>query len=137
LLKTVPPRQPLPTPVHYPDKPFLKLGLDVHLEFIMAVVQRDHATPQAPRKFMREQHKQFLGSAMSIAKAALQLFFREHLAAMFHGVLKILSARGTVLGNAPLAEEPINSQPSGARRRPGETVTITAPANTRNDCKVG
>ena len=35
----------------YPDKPSLKLGLDVHLEFIMAVVQRDHAAPQAPRKF--------------------------------------------------------------------------------------
>jgi len=47
----LPPRQPLPTPVLYPDKPSLKLGLDVHLEFIMAVVQRDHAAPQAPRKF--------------------------------------------------------------------------------------
>src|SRR6266513_6095137 len=46
-----PPRQPLPTPVLYPDKPSLKLGLDVHLEFIMAVVQRDHAAAQAPRKF--------------------------------------------------------------------------------------
>jgi transposase len=41
--------------VLYPDKPSLKLGLDVHLEFIMAVAQRDHASPQAPRKFTREQ----------------------------------------------------------------------------------
>ena len=53
--KTLPPRQPLPTPVLYADKPSLKLGLDVHLEFIMAVVQRDHAAPQAPRKFTPDQ----------------------------------------------------------------------------------
>ena len=53
--RTLPPRQPLPTPVLYPDKPSLKLGLDVHLEFIMAVAQRDHASPQAPRKFTPDQ----------------------------------------------------------------------------------
>lgn len=47
----LPPRQPLPAPVLHPGKPSLKLGLDVHLEFVMAVVQREHATPQAPRKF--------------------------------------------------------------------------------------
>jgi transposase len=52
---TLPARQPLPTPVLYPDKPSLKLGLDEHLEFIMAVAQRDHAAPQAPRKFTPEQ----------------------------------------------------------------------------------
>ena len=51
----VPLRQPLPRPVITPGKPALKLGLDVHLEFIMAVAQRDHASPQAPRKFTREQ----------------------------------------------------------------------------------
>jgi hypothetical protein len=33
----------------------LKLGPDVHLEFIMAVVQKDHGHPQAPRKFTRSQ----------------------------------------------------------------------------------
>jgi transposase len=32
-----------------------KLGLDVHLEFIMAVAQKDHANPHAPRKFTRDQ----------------------------------------------------------------------------------
>lgn len=52
---TLPPRQPLPTPVRHPDKPSIKLGLDVHLEFIMAVAQRDHAAPQAPRKFTPDQ----------------------------------------------------------------------------------
>ena len=50
-----PPVQPLPTPVVDPAQPTLKLGLDVHLEFLMAVAQRDHAAPQAPRKFTREQ----------------------------------------------------------------------------------
>ena len=55
IARTLPPCQPLPTPVLYPDKHSLKLGLDVHLEFIMAVVQRDHAAPQAPRKFTPEQ----------------------------------------------------------------------------------
>ena len=50
-----PPRQPLPTPVIDPAKPLLKLGLDVHLEFTMAVAQRGHTQPQAPRKFTREQ----------------------------------------------------------------------------------
>ena len=33
----------------------LKLGLDVHLEFIMAVAQKDHAMPQAPRKFTNDE----------------------------------------------------------------------------------
>ncbi len=46
--------QPLPKAVVDPAKPALKLGLDVHLEFLMAVAQRDHAAPQAPRKFTRE-----------------------------------------------------------------------------------
>ena len=51
----LPPRQPLPTAVIDPAKPILKLGLDVHLEFIMAVAQRDHASPLAPRKFTPDQ----------------------------------------------------------------------------------
>jgi transposase len=49
----VPPKRPLPAPVVDPAKPRLCLGLDVHLEFIMAVAQRDHTSPQAPRKFTR------------------------------------------------------------------------------------
>jgi transposase len=55
VVKIIPPRQPLPTAVIDPSKPMLKLGLDVHLEFIMAVAQKDHANPHAPRKFTREQ----------------------------------------------------------------------------------
>jgi transposase len=51
----VPPRQPLPRAVIDPAKPMLKLGLDVHLEFIMAVAQKDHANAQAPRKFTNDQ----------------------------------------------------------------------------------
>lgn len=51
--RPVPPRQPLPTAVIDPAKPLLKLGLDVHLDFIMAVAQKDHAQPHAPRKFTR------------------------------------------------------------------------------------
>jgi transposase len=51
----LPPRQPLPRPVVDPAKPMLKLGLDVHLEFIMGVVQRAHSLPQAPRRFTRPQ----------------------------------------------------------------------------------
>lgn len=54
-IKIIPPRQPLPTAVIDPAKPLLKLGLDVHLEFIMAVAQKDHAHPHAPRKFSRDQ----------------------------------------------------------------------------------
>jgi transposase len=53
--KASPPHRPLPTPVLYPDKPTVKLGLDVHLEFIMAVVQRDHSALQAPRRLTPEQ----------------------------------------------------------------------------------
>jgi len=53
--RSVPPRQPLPTAVIDPGKPLLKLGLDVHLEFIMAVAQKGHAQPHAPRKFTREE----------------------------------------------------------------------------------
>ncbi len=53
VVRPVPPRQPLPSAVIDPAKPLLKLGLDVHLEFIMAVAQKDHANPHAPRKFTR------------------------------------------------------------------------------------
>jgi len=49
------PRQHLPRAVIDPSKLMLKLGLDVHLDFIMAVVQRGHSTPQVPRKFTRQQ----------------------------------------------------------------------------------
>ena len=54
-LVTLPPRQPLPTAVIDSTKPRLALGLDVHLEFIMAVAQKDHANPQAPRRFTNDQ----------------------------------------------------------------------------------
>jgi len=51
----LPPRQPLPRGVIDPSKPLLKLGLDVHLQFIMAVAQKDHANPHAPRKFTNDE----------------------------------------------------------------------------------
>ena len=51
----LPARQPLPTAVIDPSKPRLILGLDVHLEFIMAVVQCGHLCPKAPRKFSLDQ----------------------------------------------------------------------------------
>lgn len=50
-----PPCQPLPAAVIDPNKPLLKLGLDVHLDFIMAVAQKDHANPHAPRKLTNAQ----------------------------------------------------------------------------------
>ncbi len=53
VVRPVPPRQPLPKAVIDPTKPMLKLGLDVHLEFIMVVAQKDHAHPHAPRQFTR------------------------------------------------------------------------------------
>ena len=43
-----PARQPLPTAVLDPATPLLKLGLDVHLDFIMAVAQKDHAQSARP-----------------------------------------------------------------------------------------
>ena len=53
--RQIPARQPLPSATFDPLKPSLKLGLDVHLEFTMAVAQKDHASAQAPRKFSREE----------------------------------------------------------------------------------
>jgi transposase len=53
--RSTPPRQPLPRPVIDLSKPMLQLGLDVHLEFIMAVAQKGHASLQTPRKFTRAQ----------------------------------------------------------------------------------
>lgn len=50
-----PPRQPLPAAVLDPARPRLALGLDVHLDFITAVAQRDHASLKAPRPFTRAQ----------------------------------------------------------------------------------
>ena len=37
------------------SRPTLKLGLDVHLQWIMVVVQEGHQTPKAPRKFTRQE----------------------------------------------------------------------------------
>ena len=51
--RSLPARLPLPTAAFDPARPSLKLGLDVHLEFIMAVAQKDHASAQSPRKFSR------------------------------------------------------------------------------------
>src|SRR5262245_26374047 len=66
----LPPRQPLPTASIDPSKPLLKLGLDVHLEFIMAVVQRGHLSPEAPRKFSRpelgEQVRRWTAEGMQV-----------------------------------------------------------------------
>jgi transposase len=55
VVRPVPPRQPLPTATIDPTKTSLKLGLDVHLDFTMAVGQTGHGALQAPRKFTREQ----------------------------------------------------------------------------------
>jgi transposase len=55
LKPVLPPRQLLPQPEIDPAKPRLQLGLDVHLEFIMAVSQRGNTSVQAPRKFTPEQ----------------------------------------------------------------------------------
>ena len=74
IAKIVPPRQPLPTAIIDPAKPMLKLGLDVHLEFIMAVVQRDHGNPQAPRKFTR---LQLVAQVQQWAAAGVQVFCVE------------------------------------------------------------
>ena len=67
----LPPRQPLPTAVLDPNKPMLKLGLDVHLEFIVAVGQKDHGNPQAPRKFTPEQLVAYVGRCVA---EGLQVF---------------------------------------------------------------
>jgi transposase len=74
IAKIVPPRQPLPTAIIDPAKPMLKLGLDVHLEFIMAVVQKDHGNPQAPRKFTRSQ---LVAQVQQWAAAGVQVFCVE------------------------------------------------------------
>jgi transposase len=66
----LPPRQPLPRALIDRSKPMLKLGLDVHLECIMAVVQRGHLGPQAPRKFTRpelvEQVKRWTAEGLQV-----------------------------------------------------------------------
>lgn len=51
LAASLPPVQPLPKAVIDSTKPMIKLGLDVHLLFIMVAIQRGHTAPQAPRKF--------------------------------------------------------------------------------------
>jgi len=55
VVRSVPARQPLPTATIDPTKPMLKLGLDVHLDFAMVVVQKGHGALQAPRQFTRAQ----------------------------------------------------------------------------------
>jgi len=55
VVRSAPARQPLPTATIDPTKTSLKLGLDVHLEFIMAVAQKGHGALQAPRRFTNAQ----------------------------------------------------------------------------------
>jgi transposase len=69
--RPTPTRQPLPQPVIDPNQPMLKLGLDVHLEFIMAVVQRAHGSAQAPRKFTPDQ---LVGQVRRWTAEGLQVF---------------------------------------------------------------
>jgi hypothetical protein len=61
------------------SKPMLKLGLDVHLEFIMAVVQRGHLGPQAPRKFTRVHSLRPAAGIVQInrARTAVAITFRR------------------------------------------------------------
>jgi len=65
-----PPRQPLPRAVLDPTKPMLKLGLDVHLDFTMAVAQEEHSNPKPPRKFGRAelvaQVRQWVGEGIQV-----------------------------------------------------------------------
>ncbi|HOB99420.1 MAG TPA: IS110 family transposase [Verrucomicrobiota bacterium] len=68
---SLPPRQPLPEPVLDPTKPRLQLGLDVHLEFIMAVAQRGNTSAHAPRKFTPEQ---LVGQIRQWVAQGLQVF---------------------------------------------------------------
>jgi transposase len=66
----VPPPQPLPCATLVPERPALKLGLDVHLEFIMVVAQRGHLSAQAPRQFTRpqlvEQVKRWVAEGLAV-----------------------------------------------------------------------
>ncbi len=65
------PRQPLPTASVDPGQPRLALGLDVHLEFIMAVAQKDHASASAPRKFARAE---LVGHVRQLVAGGVQVF---------------------------------------------------------------
>ena len=69
--RPAPPRQPLPTARVDPSRPRLCLGLDVHLESVMAVAQRDHAGPQAPRKFTRAE---LVAHVRQLVAEGLQVF---------------------------------------------------------------
>ena len=37
------------------SRPMLKMGLDVHLQWIVAVAQEGHQNPKSPRKFTRQE----------------------------------------------------------------------------------
>jgi hypothetical protein len=89
--RTRPPRQPLPAAVLEPGKPRLALGLDVHLEFIMAVAQKDHAPLQSPRKFTREQLVAFV--RQSVAAAGQRLDKLKPGGMMFQRVVQQLIGR--------------------------------------------
>ena len=66
----VPPSRPLPRPVLYSDRTCIKLGLDVHLEFTMVVVQHGHSTASTPRKFtppqLVEQVRQWIAQGFAV-----------------------------------------------------------------------
>lgn len=47
----------------------IKIGLDVHAQFYMAVVQQDHATPGAPRRFAPGEFVPWVGSLLRAGHA--------------------------------------------------------------------
>ena len=85
------PAQPLPKPVVDPAQPTLKLGLDVPLEFIMAVAQKDHSSAQAPRKFTPAQ---LVEQVRHWVAAGLQVFCVEESCGFGFGLHRQLVAAG-------------------------------------------
>lgn len=96
--RPLPAHQPLPRPVIDPAKAMLKLGLDVHLEFIMVVAQRDHASPKAPRKFSRQE---LVAQVKAWAAEGLQVFCVQE-SCGFGFVLhrELVAAGATLIGAA-------------------------------------
>ncbi len=84
------------------SRPTLKLGLDVHLQWIMVVIQEGHLTPKPPRKFTRQELVDFVRKQV---QAGFEVWCAQESCGfgfVLHRELEAVGARSIVITPMPL-----------------------------------
>jgi transposase len=87
-----------------PPRPLLKLGLDVHLHSIVAVIQEGQQTPKSPRKFTRPELVEYVRKQV---QAGMEVWCVQEACGfgfVLHRQLEALGAHSLVITPIPLHE---------------------------------